>query len=119
MDLYLTVLHFQNVFIFNEASKFYHHVLKVRLYKFDNFLFNFLKIDNLLDGFRHHLKFSFRTKRAVWTSVDRVATKNKKCYRLHNYKNAKKGFTKKVLTGWALKSVWSGASKEILILAML
>ena len=66
-------LHFQNMFIFNEASKFYHHVLKVRLYKFDNFLFNFLEIDNLLDGFGHRLKFRFieaffsgRITRAVW-----------------------------------------------------
>ena len=53
-------------FLCNEASKFYHHVLKVRLSKFDNFLFNFLKIDNLLDGFRHHLpqihNESFRKK---------------------------------------------------------
>ena len=54
------------LFLCNEASKFYHHVLKVRLSKFDNFLFNFLKIDNLLDGFRHHLpqihNESFRKK---------------------------------------------------------
>ena len=100
MDLYLTVLCFQNVFIFNEASKFYHHVLKARLYKFDNFLFNFLKIDNLLDGLRHHLELSFMemffgknpksSVEWIFLSVDR-----------------------------AVKKVCSAASKEILILAML
>ena len=73
----------------------------MRLYKFDNFLFNFLKIDNLLDGLRHHLRFSFievffgrefpkSSVEWIFLSVDR-----------------------------AVKKVCSAASKEILILAML
>ena len=91
MVLYLKVLYFQNVFIFNEASKFYHHVLKVRLYKFDNFLFNFLKIDNLLDGFRHRLKFSFRIRRVAWNNDDRGG-RTKKKWRVKDNPNTKNWF---------------------------